>query len=88
MCLGLELLPSNVLGLARNGTKMLCSLIRKEEKGIVLRIFGLRVFECFLLSLFVFNNSLPPKASPLDVWWNNLFIYEFVVVLGGKTNGI
>ena len=42
-------------------------------------------FSCFLFSLLA-NLSL--KASPLQVWWSNLFKGGFVVILGGKTNGI
>ena len=40
------------------------------------------------LPFLSFGQSLSSKASPLNVWWSQVFIDEFVVTLGGKTNRI
>ena len=44
--------------------------------------------EWFHRFIFSFDSSLFPKASPLNVWWIKVFIGEFVMILGGNTNGI
>ena len=83
-----ELLPLDVLKLARvTEEKMPSSLIQREEQRFVFvyeKSGFLWRFHNFLFSLLA---NISPKAILLKVWWSNLFIDEFVVVLGGKQMG-
>ena len=62
-------------------------LFKGKNKGFGF-VFEFWVYKWFTIFSSLFDNSLLPKASHLKVWWRSLFIGEFVVVLGGKTNGI
>ena len=67
VCLELELLPSDVLELARiTEEKMLSSLIQREEQRFWFSVWGLKIFtKVSQFSFLSFGNSLSPfKSQP------------------------